>query len=255
MQAYLAHPDPKIRRLGMLVAEIVSELTMLESGEAAQDSEMADIEEMKKDLEGEEGDVKTQKGTGPKRLRFGKGMWDGEGEGKEECRWLRGCVGVIDGQADLREDTTGKEWMLGWDRQVAHPPVLPSEIHRPTPKSRIPPTTKVKLPNPRPKPKIIMLDPAQSADPLIGYSSPSASSSRSASPTQEYLDEVAADPTLALDTSQKAKIKRPVYVTQLIDLLKEREKPECLEVGLKWGEGLVRSKRAFGTELGGSKLE
>lgn len=33
-------------------------------------------------------------------------------------------------------------------------------------------------------------------------------------------------------------------------LLKERDKPESVEMGLNWGEGLVRAKREFGTELG-----
>jgi telomere length regulation protein len=94
-----------------------------------------------------------------------------------------------------------------------------------------------------------MLDPDQEADPLEGYVPQSPSSSRSPSPTPSYLEEVAADPTLALDSAQNKKASRPVYVQQLIMLLKEREKPEYIEMGLKWGEGLVRAKRSFGTEL------
>ncbi len=95
-----------------------------------------------------------------------------------------------------------------------------------------------------------MLDPEQEQDPLTGYDLPSPSSSRSASPTPSYLEEVAADPTLALDGTQKKKVTRPVYVGQLVELLKERDKPDHLEMGLKWGEGLVRAKRNFGVELG-----
>jgi telomere length regulation protein len=101
----------------------------------------------------------------------------------------------------------------------------------------------------KPTPKVVMLDPDQEADPLQGYSPESPSSSRSPSPTPSYLEEVAADPTLALDSAQNKKAARPVYVQQLIMLLKEREKPDYIEMGLKWGEGLVRAKRSFGTEL------
>jgi telomere length regulation protein len=93
-----------------------------------------------------------------------------------------------------------------------------------------------------------MLDDGQAADPLEGYAS-SPSSSRSASPTREYLDEVAADPTLAIDATKKRKLKRPVYVRQLAELLRDRETPDSIELALQWGEGLVRAKRTFGTEV------
>ena len=95
-----------------------------------------------------------------------------------------------------------------------------------------------------------MLDADQVADPLEGYTNQSPSSSRSPSPTPSYLEEVAADPSLALDSTQKKKIARPVYIQQLVSLLKERDKPDHLEMGLKWGESLIRAKRSFGRELG-----
>ena len=97
-----------------------------------------------------------------------------------------------------------------------------------------------------------MLDPAQEADPLEGYPGASPTSSRSPSPTPSYFEEVAADPSLALDSTQKKKLTRPVYLQQLVALLKEREKPDHLEMALKWGEGLIRAKRSFGRELGTS---
>jgi len=252
MQSYLAHPDPKMRRLGMLIAEIISELTIRDTAEH-EDNEMAEIEELKKGLEGEDTGVGSKKGL--KRLKFGKSMWEGSGEGREECRWLRGFIGLRDMHAELDNDLNGNAWMLGWDTPPdvqAEPKASKMTIDIQRPQARRPPQTrqKVKLPNSRPKPKIVMLDDDQLSDPLQGYTSHSPSSSRSASPTNEYLEEVAADPTLALDTSQKGKIKRPVYIIQLIALLRDREKPESLEVGLKWGEGLVRAKRSFGTELG-----
>jgi telomere length regulation protein len=93
-----------------------------------------------------------------------------------------------------------------------------------------------------------MLDDDQAADPLEAYAS-SAASSRSPSPTPSFLDEVAADPSLAIDATKKRKLKRPVYVRQLTELLRDKDKPESIELALQWGEGLVRAKRGFGTEV------
>jgi telomere length regulation protein len=188
-------------------------------------------------------------------LKFDKGMWEGEGEGKEECRWLRSSVLVDDLNERISEDPTDKAWSLGWDQvqtdeaTKTHPSgTEPAHSQRGRQKTsaRPAPNSKAKT---NTKPKIVMLDEDQEADTLQGYTPESPSSSRSPSPTPSYLEEVAADPTLALDASQAKKVSRPVYVQQLIALLKEKEKPEHIEMGLKWGEGLVRAKRSFGTEL------
>lgn len=257
VQSYLSHPDPSIRRLGMLVAEIFSERTIPASADDNQAEPDDDIAAMKADLEGTDNiQVRAPRPTSLKRLRF-IGMWDGNGEGREECRVLRQLVGVKDNEAALRDSADDKDWMLGWvENQEPHEkssgPSRPEQrTMRPTPHSR-------EARQPRPKrqpPKIVMLDPEQTADPLSGYASASPSSSRASSPTQEYLDEVAEDPSLALDSVAKKKISRPVYIQQLWALLKEREKPEELEVALQWGEGLVRAKRNFGRELGASSEE
>ncbi|KAK8853249.1 hypothetical protein IAR55_003951 [Kwoniella newhampshirensis] len=260
-QSYLSHPEPSIRRLGMFVAEILSELTIEESAtEPPQFQPQEEIEALKKGLEVDEErgegvyENKQGKGGRVKRLKF-SGLWEGVGEGREECRWLRRVVGTLDSAAIINDSWEG--WLLGWD---VHPNT-PVESHqtRPTPTlvdPRIargrPAQTKrhaAKEPKPRTKPKIVMLDPDQLDDPLGGYDSDSPSSSRSPSPTPSYLEEVAADPSLALDAAEKRKLSRPVYIPQLAALLKEREKPEHIEMGLKWGEGLVRAKREFGTEL------
>jgi telomere length regulation protein len=258
VQAFLSHPDPKVRRLGMLVAEILSERTIMEVASSnghvqTEEEEMAELQAGFEAQEGSEGSGKPPRTTkGPKRLKFDKGMWDGEGEGKEECRWLRRCVGVNDLSVGVEEDPTGKGWMLGWDQleleeQYTAPPApTPTRGRQHTTKQA---PTKSKTKPPKAKPKIVMLDEAQQADPLEGYLPESPTSSRSPSPTPSYLEEVAADPTLALDATQSKKVSRPVYVPQLIVLLKEREKPDHIEMGLKWGEGLVRAKRSFGTEL------
>lgn len=241
----------------MLVAEILSERTIKEGRETGMDGEEDDeLAELKAGLEADEaGQASASKAPkAPRRLRFDRGMWDGEGDGKEECRWLRSCMGVDDLRADIsaggNESDSGKGWMFGWDAEGLEEPPMPvpsGDRGRPrrAPKHATP---KIKT-KPKPKPKVVMLDEDQQADTLQGYEPQSPSSSRSPSPTPSYLEEVASDPTLALDTSQKKKIPRPVYVQQLITLLKEREKPEHIEMGLKWGEGLVRAKRSFGTEL------
>jgi telomere length regulation protein len=252
IQSFLSHPDPKVRRLGMLVAEILSELTIRESDDNNAQTEEEEMAELQAGFETSESEKQPRTSRGPKRLKFGEGMWSGGGEGKEECRRLRECVGVNDLAQPLSEDPTGKKWLLGWD-QVHVPEPASDSRQVPINRGRQPETksrpVKEQKSKPKPKPKIVMLDPDQEADPLQGYAPQSPSSSRSPSPTPSYLEEVAADPTLALDSAQNKKASRPVYVQQLIMLLKEREKPEFIEMGLKWGEGLVRAKRSFGTEL------
>jgi telomere length regulation protein len=63
------------------------------------------------------------------------------------------------------------------------------------------------------------------------------------------LAEITADPSLAVDAAKKRKLKRPVYVRQLAELLREKDKPDSIEMALQWGEGLVRAKRNFGGEV------
>ena len=242
MQSYLSHPDPSIRRLGLLVAEIVSERTIEETDHDMEYSEKDEIEELKAGLEDEGGPAKTKAPRGSKRLKFGSGMWEGQGEGREEAMWLRSSVGVRDREAVLSEDP--EAWLLGWNRSKEDDTVAVSAPSRIRPARSAKPA-RAKSPK---RPKIVMLDDEQLEDTMEGYDQPSPSS-RSPSPDQAYLDEVAADPSLALDTQQKKKIQRPVYISQLLGLIKDREKPDCLEMALEFGESLIRAKRSFGGEL------
>jgi telomere length regulation protein len=230
----------------MLVAEVVSERTMVESGTDLEYSEKQEIEELRAGLEGDD-TAASGKPRGAKRLKFGAAMWDGHSEGKDEARWLRSSIGTRDNAATLSEKH--QLWYLGWDKptpvslELVSAPVL----GKPEPvRGRSPGRTRPKSPK---RPKIIMLDDEQLEDTLEGYDPPSPSS-RSPSPTPSYLEEIAADPSLALDGQQKKKIKRPVYISQLLQLVKNREKPDSLETALQFGEGLVRAKRSFGGELG-----
>ncbi|GMK56562.1 hypothetical protein CspeluHIS016_0304020 [Cutaneotrichosporon spelunceum] len=250
VQAYMFHSDAKIRRLGMLVAEVVSDRTIVED-DGAGPTEEEEIEDLRAGLEvddetGEPALKVPKPPRGAKKLKF-TGIWDGGGQGQEECAWLRRCVGVRDGDAPLGDDP--EAWLLGWDAEPtdAPAPQAQTQTESPSPKTKRGRTSKPKT-EPKTRPKIVMLDDDQVADPLEGYASP-ANSSRSPSPTPSFLEEVAADPTLAIDATKKRKLKRPVYVRQLTELLRDKDKPESIELALQWGEGLIRAKRVFGTEV------
>ena len=221
----------------MLAAEVISERTIEETGDAGGVSEKDEIEALMAGLEGE--DLASRPPPrGGRRLRFGPDMWEGEGQGKDEARWLRRSVGVRDAHAP----SDG----IGWDAPIAPA----ASTQRSAERGRR--TRKVPEEKPQGRPKIVMLDDEQAEDRLEGYDAPSPSSSRSPSPTPSYLEQVAADPSLALDAVQRKKITRPVYIAQLVALVKDRETPEAVEMALKHGESLIRAKRSFGGELGGS---
>lgn len=232
----------------MLIAEIMSERTIEDGDDAPGPSEEDQMKELQDKLMGEQDPSRaTPKAPGgPKRLKFGfKGAWDGEGEGKEEARVLRSSVGLSDDNAKLAEDG---DWQLGWRRGQQEVP-LPHKS-APSDPGRMPKSEgRRRRTEPKARPKVVMLDPDQEADPLQGYDSDNSSSSRSRSPSPSYLAEVAADPTLALDAAKKKKLKRPVYVRQLADLLRDKDSPESIELALTYGEPLIRAKRNFGGEV------
>lgn len=87
---------------------------------------------------------------------------------------------------------------------------------------------------------------------LTGYS-PSDGSSRPPSPTPSELEEMEKDPTLRVGRSKP--IPRPVYLAQLVSLLRkssgdEKDTIEIIEVILNSAELLIRRKKGFGYELG-----
>lgn len=236
----------------MLVAETTSDMTIEEEEEEhltleqVKAAEAAEIEEMTAGLAGDGESVlapKTSSKKTAKKLKFGSSMWDGEGEGKEEARWLR--RELLFAQV---EDTCAMTapWMLGWCQET------PLDLQESNPvraqPSRKVAADKATMDKPAKKPALIQVIGEEDDDPMLGYAPPSPHSSRSASPTQEYLDEIKEDPTL--HTGMKDPVKKPVYIQQLVDLLRERDKPEKVERGLADGEKLIRAKRGFGTELG-----
>lgn len=232
----------------MLIAEIMSERTIEDGDDGPGPSEEDQMKELQDKLMGEQDPSRaTPKAPGgPKRLKFGfKCAWDGEGEGKEEARVLRSSVGLRDDNAKLAEDG---DWQLGWRRGQQEVP-LPRKS-APSDPGRMPKSEgRGRRTEPKARPKVVMLDPDQEADPLQGYDSDNSSSSRSRSPSPSYLAEVTADPTLALDAAKKKKLKRPVYVRRLADLLRDKDSPESIELALTYGEPLIRAKRNFGGEV------
>ncbi|EJU02519.1 hypothetical protein DACRYDRAFT_51119 [Dacryopinax primogenitus] len=74
MTAYMEHSDPFIRRLGLLVVEVLSAATRVEG----------------------------------KALTFGTEMWEGDDEGKEFCRELRALIVERDVDADLTSEAAGE---------------------------------------------------------------------------------------------------------------------------------------------------
>ncbi len=281
IQHYLSHSDPAVRRLGMLVAEVVSGMTVQESeadrrlreernterekkrrrtvDRKAKQGAVDEFEDMMGDLDLEQdkaGSRSKPSSTtgGPKvqRLDFGPTIWDGVGEGREDCRYLRSFVGLRDASVgvDASDDA-----LLGWAQHATtrqdHAEAVRSDdtgapAHQTPARGRSPGRSKKSRAGAR-------ATPDSDDESLIGYSSRSEpSSSRSPSPTPSYLQEVADDPMLNMKTREK--VERPVYIPQLVDLLKAREEPDKLEVATKWGEALIRRKRDFGKELGESSL-
>lgn len=273
MQEYLSHSDGTIRRLGMLVAEVLSEMTIADDSGVAPDpgrkakgkqrvDEVDELEKMLQNLgEDDDGMASKTPQAGPslrqrRRLDFGNEIWAGFGQGKEECRRLRALVHLRDNEAGVEGNQVDSEarsvdWqLLGWDGIDERPSRPVESDDRKKPKLQVGQQTRGRSPVPEATTKKrppSRQQPDSDDESLSGYSS-SANSSRSPSPTPSYLEEVAKDPMS--NTSTREKIQRPVYIIQLIELLRAREEPDKLEVGLKWGESLIRRKRHFGKELG-----
>jgi telomere length regulation protein len=212
---YLSHPDRTIRHLGMLGAEVVSELTVTAGG---------------------------------KKLDFA--LWDGDEPHKRLARRLR-ALGVDRMPAMHGVDPT-LGWRLADSTGAAPFAAVGARSMSPR-RSSLALSADASPPAQR-KAKKLKAPPVElsdSDDSLTGYqSSSSVSSTRSASPSPSDLDEYIEDPTLY--NAKKKKVPRPVYLAQLGELLSSRDDPDKLEAGLKWGESLVRRKRGFGMELGAS---
>ncbi|PWN25940.1 hypothetical protein BDZ90DRAFT_233542 [Jaminaea rosea] len=273
VSAHLDHPDPDIRRMGMLLAELVSE--------AAQ----------------REVNAKTGMETGTevkKPLDFGSSMWDGVGEGKEEARVLRtmwySWVRMRDQARQEIQDKSGEDMleMLGFARQEERAAVVaPSPSRnaartprRGNPKTRqLPQRTPVQGKNGKkqaaPRSLIVDLDEGEEEladdtparkDPIESDNESSSSESGTSSDdeagpsTGPNLDldihgstqsaskgkpSAAAndnDELLGLGIDKKKRRAPPVYISDLTSLLRDTKERDSIRLALKHGETLLPRK-------------
>ncbi|MCO5565696.1 hypothetical protein L7F22_019370 [Adiantum nelumboides] len=241
---HLKHLSPSVQRLGMLLAETVSE----RSG---------------------------------KGINFGKSVWEGKGRGREEARVLRSLgLGFKNRQmvvklskdsllSSLHLNTTNKQVQ---DIQLYEP--LKKKTSGPTSKSL--PTRKSA---PIRKPMIQLLDgdsdEEENLQPksvendvpsltnikgnrrLISSISDDEKSSSSESDTSSDEDESRNDQERATEEgkafgmatpSNKKQRRPPIYIGELAPLLRENER-DGVRMGMKYGEDLVRRKAGWGGEV------
>ncbi|SCZ88551.1 BZ3501_MvSof-1269-A2-R1_Chr10-2g02583 [Microbotryum saponariae] len=186
-----------VRLLGMLIAEIVSAKALPE-------------------------------GSGMKALSFGEEIWEGNGEGRSLCRFLRG---VEKGNA---EDTKGWQELLRFAFVESRGEALKTELDRVPKRSSPAPIVPVEKDK---KAALISLPrplPLRHCHTLLL-------------------------PPFNINPKKRGRLRPPVYVAELTAYLKgldpEGKKEEVdqeverVEVGLREGEGLVRRKKGWGGEL------
>ncbi|WFD31401.1 telomere binding protein [Malassezia sp. CBS 17886] len=258
VSAHLDHSDAVVRRLGMLLAEVVSALTVP---------------------------------PGTKPLQFPRSVWDGRGDGRELCRVLRALYVTIDPAALWEEPATCAHWTacLGgaaWTRgdDASHGTGAAAVTERP---SRPPPAS-TRLP--------VRVAPRAARRPLIevmdedtdgtALSKPTAAASRGDAPPPPFLtyappethddssddapssdedtgdvqglvedisgakmDEVAGDNDAPVVDAALAKRRRPpVYIGDLAPLFREHDR-RANKTGLRHAEALVRRKTGWGNEI------
>lgn len=194
--AHMEHNDPAFRRLGMLVAEVLSATSGVE-----------------------------------RPLRFPETVWEGRGEGRETCRVLRALY-----------DRDGPLWpsqdVICWEtekRSTTPPP-------RPPPPIRKPPVT-VALPRRvPPRPLVVDLESEASAPPLTAMHAMALDESDD----EAWDDE--GDTSLMLDAALRKKAKVPVYIYELVPLLRERDYT-ANRLALQHAETLIRRKTGWGNEI------
>lgn len=250
VSAHLEHLSPSVRRLGMLMAEIVAE--------------------------------KSGKG-----LSFGKKIWDGRGEGREESRVLRTAMIVFaasGGDHSQRSSSQDMLEILGLSGQQSvspnsQPTIRPNSAHR---ASRKPVTKRLPIPVKANKsliqpmdgeedslaaapteekglsqllslsdgPKLNPLAQGNVSDSDVDSSSESDSSDDDAG---ELADEARGGPEEGKAfgsgiPNSKSKRRTPIYVGELAPLLRESERG-AVRMGLRYAAPLVTRKAGWGGEV------
>ncbi|PWN21214.1 hypothetical protein BCV69DRAFT_298987 [Microstroma glucosiphilum] len=258
--AHMSHLDPHIRLMGMLLAELASEASQSEG-------------------KGE---------SGSKKLEFGRTLWDGVGNGKEEARVLRAlfhswkvvaasatevtaanaleCLGLVE------DEKPGESSPLNGDNKQ------PKERDAPATR-RLPERRSAATSNPaKAKPSMLISELNDSDDevPILGRATVESESEASSSSESDSSDDDDgpthdgfAEPDMPLDASSfkqagkgagqrdeeetfeldtRKRRRAPVYIWELASLLREKDR-DAVRVGLKSAEALIRRKSGWGGEV------
>lgn len=240
---HLKHLSPSVQRLGMLLAETVSE-------------------------------------RAGKGINFGKSVWEGKGKGREEARVLRSlALGFKGRQMEVK---LNKEIMLSSLRLDTPAQTQTIQLFKPTARKTNGPVSRTlpaRKPAPTRKSMIQLLDEDSDEDEdfqprpdtndipsltnvngnrkLISSISDDEKSSSSESDTSSdeegpQDDQGAATEEgkafgMAAPTSKK-QLRPPIYICELGPLLRENER-DSVRMGLKYGEDLIRRKAGWGGEV------
>ncbi|PWN92642.1 hypothetical protein FA10DRAFT_282327 [Acaromyces ingoldii] len=252
VSAHLEHPAPRVRRMGMLVAELVS----------AQGPS-----------------------SGRKPLSFGSSMWDGRGEGREEARVLRALYHSWPHRSARTEgdDGTIKELALSlFKPAVAHTSAEDTAVVVPLPKKQRRPKTRQlparvaprrrgsleqqddggdeqlllpSLSNVAGRQRKVFIETLDKSSDEEGASSSSSSASSSSSLSAGSLagagereKEVQDSEGFGMGVPEKKRRKRPVYIHELAPLLREKDR-EANKIALRYADVLVRRKAGWGAEV------
>lgn len=189
VSAHMEHSDPAVRRLGMLVAEVLSAASGVE-----------------------------------RPLRFPEAVWDGRGDGRETCRVLRALY-----------DRAGPLWpsteLVAWPAEQTPPP-SPAERE-----PRVSEPATIALPRRVPaRPLVVDVSEGAVQVPCMPDESDESSS------------EDGNDTSVLLDAALRKKPRVPVYVYELVPLLRERAY-QANKLALKHAEPLIRRKTGWGAEV------
>ncbi|WFD20009.1 telomere binding protein [Malassezia caprae] len=188
VSAHMEHSDPGVRRLGMLVAEVLSAASGVE-----------------------------------RPLRFPEAVWDGRGDGRETCRVLRALY-----------DRAGPRWpsteLVAWPaeeepapRPAERPPRVSEPVTTPLPR-RVPA-----------RPLVVDVSEGIAEAPCMPDESDDSSGEDG-------------DTSVLLDAALRKKPPAPVYVYELVPLLRERAY-QANKLALKHAEPLIRRKTGWGAEV------
>lgn len=243
VSAHLEHPSPRVRRMGMLVAELVT--------------------------------LAAARGKETKPLSFGKGMWDGKGEGREEARVLRALYQSWPHRTTSLSDEdrrklarslfslskTATELVVVNPMKEVKPRQNPKTRQLP---ARIAPrrtrqsslsdddveTSLPSLTNVSGRSQMSFIQPLDKSSDEESSSSSSSSSSSLSSTAEDNTQgqDSKEEEQFGMGVPEKKKRRRPVYIHELAPLLREKDR-EANRLALRYVEVLVRRKAGWGAEI------